>query len=134
MHRLLGRQLLTVLLFLGLSVPAQSAVVNSPGAIASIEAPPGLTFAYPAEMDLLQFVEEGRTQILVSVLRPGEPKALLALLLQSLELTMARSPVTRNHPSRWERKASSYMGGIPLLAGQARAYWAVVARPKAPGR
>ncbi len=81
---LMHRQLLTVLLFLGLSVPAQSAVVNSPGAIASIEAPPGLTFANPAEMDLLQFVEEGRTQILVSVLRPGEPKALLALLLQSL--------------------------------------------------
>ena len=80
----MGRQLFTVLLFLGLSATAKSAEVTSPGAIASIEAPPGLTFTYQAEMDLLQFVEEGRTRILVSVLPPGEPKTVLALLLQSL--------------------------------------------------
>lgn len=59
-------------------------MVNSPGAIASIEAPPGLSFVYQAEMDLLQFAQEGKSQITVSVLPSGEPKALLALLLQSL--------------------------------------------------
>ena len=83
MRRLMNRPWLA-LVFYVLTGSVHADMVNSPGAIASIEAPPGLSFVYQAEMDLLQFAQEGKSQITVSVLPSGEPKALLALLLQSL--------------------------------------------------
>jgi len=83
MRRSLKRRWLALVVYV-LTGLAHAEMVNSLGAIASIEAPPGMTFTYQAEMDLLQFTREGKSQITVSVLPSGEPKALLALLLQSL--------------------------------------------------
>ena len=53
------------------AVVSQAETVTTPGAITSIEAPSGLTFNYQAEMDALQFFDEGVSQITVSVLPTG---------------------------------------------------------------
>ena len=75
---------LTTLFIASAALESKAETVTTPGAITSIDAPLGLTFSYQAEMDALQFYEEGVSQITVSVLPSGEPKALLSILLESL--------------------------------------------------
>jgi len=107
---------------LGAALVSQAETVTTPGAIASIEAPPSLTFNYQAEMDLLQFFEEGVSQISVSVLPSGEPRALLAILLESLGAGSFSSQIQdeeiAGYPAASLRVEAQSSDRITLLAGR----------------
>ena len=107
---------------LGAALVSQAETVTTPGAIASIEAPPSLTFNYQAEMDLLQFFEEGVSQISVSVLPSGEPRALLAILLESLGAGSFSSQIQdeeiAGYPAVSLRVEAQSSDRITLLAGR----------------
>jgi len=121
MRTLLNRPWLG-LVFYVLTGLVHADMVNSPGAIASIEAPPGLSFVYQAEMDLLQFAQKGKSQITVSVLPPGESKALLALLLQSLGAAQYASQIqderVSGYPAATLRVQAQTSDRITVLSGR----------------
>ena len=101
---------------------SQAETVTTPGAIASIEAPSGLTFNYQAEMDALQFYKEGASQITVSVLPSGEPRALLSILLDSLGAGSFSNQIQdeeiAGYPAASLRVEAQSSDRITLLAGR----------------
>lgn len=113
---------LTTLLMASATLVSQAETVNTPGAIASIEAPSGLAFNYQAEMDALQFYEEGVSQITVSVLPSGEPRALLSILLESLGAGSFSDQIQdeeiAGYPAASLRVEAQSSDRITLLAGR----------------
>ena len=118
---LVFRYLIT-LLIASAALVSQAETVTTPGAIASIEAPSGLIFNYQAEMDALQFYEEGVSQITVSVLPSGEPKALLSILLDSLGAGSFSNQIQdeeiAGYPAASLRVEAQSSDRITLLAGR----------------